>query len=80
MLTFSCALDRDAQLFTSVYSLPLLQICGYDVPKGCVVCLPPYAIDNSEANYGEDAREFRPERYVFCPVAIHMFMQNAITN
>jgi cytochrome P450 len=53
-------------LLNSSFDLPQpAQICGYDVPAGCAVGLCPCAVDISKAVYGEDAEEFRPERWLF---------------
>ena len=38
------------------------QICGFDVPSGCIIALPPYAMDVYAATYGSDAEQFNPER------------------
>jgi cytochrome P450 len=39
-------------------------VCGYDVPAGTWIIMPPCAIDRSTAVYGEDADEFRPDRWL----------------
>ncbi|GAX83027.1 hypothetical protein CEUSTIGMA_g10454.t1 [Chlamydomonas eustigma] len=40
------------------------KICGYVVPAGCTVGLCPCAVDINKAVYGEDAEEFRPDRWL----------------
>ncbi|KAG1669637.1 hypothetical protein FOA52_010797 [Chlamydomonas sp. UWO 241] len=39
-------------------------LCGYDVPAGTWVLIPGCALDRSIAVYGEDADEFRPDRWL----------------
>lgn len=51
-------------LITAVLRLHCLQICGYTVPAGCIVAFPPLAIDSARWSYGEDAEEFKPDRWV----------------
>jgi hypothetical protein len=41
-----------------------VQVCGYDVPAGTWFIMPGCAIDRSIAVYGEDADEFRPDRWL----------------
>ena len=51
------------------YLVPLsvsTQICGYEVPTGCIVALPPFAMDVNTAVFGPDAEEFKPERCELC--------------
>ncbi|KAG1669638.1 hypothetical protein FOA52_010798 [Chlamydomonas sp. UWO 241] len=39
-------------------------LCGYDVPAGTFLLVPGCALDRSTAVYGEDADEFRPDRWL----------------
>lgn len=47
-----------------VIRLTCKQVCGYTVPAGCMVVFPLFAIDNARWSYGDDAEEFRPDRWV----------------
>lgn len=40
------------------------QICGVTIPKGTPVSLVPWALNKAKMHWGEDAREFNPERWL----------------
>lgn len=39
------------------------QVMGYDIPKGTHVTINAFAVGRDPAHWGEDAEEFRPERF-----------------
>ncbi|XP_047070890.1 zealexin A1 synthase-like [Lolium rigidum] len=39
------------------------QVMGYDIPKGTAVMINAFAVGRDPAHWGEDAVEFRPERF-----------------
>lgn len=39
------------------------QVMGYDIPKGTHVTVNAFAVGRDPAHWGEDAEEFRPERF-----------------
>ena len=40
------------------------QLCGLKIPKGTIVRAQPWAINKSKHLWGEDAKEFNPERWM----------------
>ncbi|PMD46560.1 cytochrome P450 [Hyaloscypha variabilis F] len=51
---------------TRTSRLPLhdVQICGVTIPKGTTVQMVPWALNKAKIHWGEDAREFNPERWL----------------
>ena len=43
-------------------------IDGWDVPEGGTLCFSPYALGRDPSSWGEDADDFRPERWLDDPV------------
>ena len=39
-------------------------ICGHFIPAGTTIAICPWAINTSKALWGDDAREFKPERWL----------------
>jgi cytochrome P450 len=39
------------------------QVMGYDIPKGTAVTINAFAVGRDLAHWGQDAAEFRPERF-----------------
>lgn len=39
-------------------------LCGYFIPKGTVLLIPPTVVHVSPELWGEDASAFRPERFI----------------
>ncbi|KAF2092013.1 cytochrome P450 [Saccharata proteae CBS 121410] len=39
-------------------------ICGHPIPKGTTVIIPPWAVNVSKELWGDDALEFKPERWI----------------
>ena len=51
---------------TRVSRLPLhdTTICGVRIPKGTIIQLVPWALNKAKRLWGEDAREFNPDRWL----------------
>ncbi len=40
------------------------EVCGLRIPKGTTIGLVPWALNKAKRHWGEDAREFNPERWL----------------